>query len=67
MGPSERSGRVEGKVVLVTGAARGTGEQTARLLVAEGARVVASDVRGDLAKKVVGELGENAVFYRTRP
>jgi 3alpha(or 20beta)-hydroxysteroid dehydrogenase len=62
MGSSERSGRVEGKVVLVTGAARGTGEQTARLLVAEGARVVASDVRDDLAKKVVGELGENALF-----
>lgn len=62
MGSGERSGRVEGKVVLVTGAARGTGEQTARLLVAEGAQVVASDVRDDLAKKVVGELGENARF-----
>ena len=62
MGSSERSGRVEGKVVLVTGAARGTGEQTARLLVAEGARVVAADVRDDLAKEVAGELGENAFF-----
>jgi len=62
MGSSERSGRVEGKVVLVTGAARGTGEQTARLLVAEGARVVAADIRDELAKKVVGELGENAFF-----
>jgi len=62
MGSSARGGRVEGKVVLVTGAARGTGEQTVRLLVAEGARVVASDVRDDLARKVVGELGENALF-----
>jgi 3alpha(or 20beta)-hydroxysteroid dehydrogenase len=62
MGSSERSGRVEGKVVLVTGAARGTGEQTARLLVAEGARVVLTDVRDDLAKEVAGELGENALF-----
>jgi 3alpha(or 20beta)-hydroxysteroid dehydrogenase len=62
MGSSERAGRVEGKVVLVTGAARGTGEQTARLLVAEGARVVAADVLDDLAKEVVGDLGENAFF-----
>ena len=60
MGSSERSGRVEGKVVLVTGAARGTGEQTARLLVAEGARVVAADILDDLAKEVVEDLGENA-------
>jgi 3alpha(or 20beta)-hydroxysteroid dehydrogenase len=62
MGSSERRGRVEGKVVLVTGAARGTGEQTARLLVAEGAQVIAADVRDDLGRKVVGELGENAFF-----
>jgi 3alpha(or 20beta)-hydroxysteroid dehydrogenase len=62
MRSSLRSGRVEDKVVLVTGAARGTGEQTARLLVSEGARVVASDVRDDLAEKLVGELGENALF-----
>ena len=32
--------RQDGKVALVTGAARGTGEATARRFVAEGARVV---------------------------
>ena len=37
-------GRVDGKVALVTGGARGTGEQVARLFVAEGARVVIGDV-----------------------
>lgn len=61
-GSSERSGRVEGKVVLVTETGRGTAEQIACPLVAEGFRVVASDVLDDLAKKVVGELGGNALF-----
>ena len=37
-------GRLEGKVAIVTGAARGTGEATARMMVAEGARVVVADI-----------------------
>jgi hypothetical protein len=37
-------GRVEDKVAIVTGAARGTGEATARLLAREGARVVVADI-----------------------
>ena len=37
-------GRMDGKVAIVTGAARGTGEATARLLAEEGARVVLADV-----------------------
>jgi len=32
--------RLEGKIAIVTGAARGTGEQIARLFAEEGARVV---------------------------
>ena len=43
-------GRVDDKVVIVTGAARGTGERTARLLVAEGATVVICDVQDALAR-----------------
>ncbi len=38
------SGRLEGKVALVTGAARGQGEAIARLFVAEGARVLVTDM-----------------------
>ena len=37
-------GRMDGKVAIVTGAARGTGGATARLLAEEGARVVLADV-----------------------
>jgi 3alpha(or 20beta)-hydroxysteroid dehydrogenase len=38
------AGRVEGKVVIVTGGARGQGAAEARLLAREGARVVVTDV-----------------------
>jgi 3alpha(or 20beta)-hydroxysteroid dehydrogenase len=62
MAGSERRGRVEGKVALVTGGARGTGEQTARLLVEEGAHVVIGDVTEDAGEAVAKELGDAAVF-----
>ena len=38
------TGRVAGKIVLVTGAAQGLGEATARLLAREGARVMLTDI-----------------------
>ena len=37
-----------GQVAVVTGAARGIGRETVRLLVARGARVVATDIRDDI-------------------
>ena len=51
------SGAVDGKAALVTGAARGVGEATARRLVAEGARVVLADVRDGLGQAVAEDLG----------
>jgi 3alpha(or 20beta)-hydroxysteroid dehydrogenase len=42
-------GRVDGKVVVVTGAARGQGAAEAAALAAEGATVIATDVGGDAA------------------
>jgi 3alpha(or 20beta)-hydroxysteroid dehydrogenase len=53
---------MEGKVALVTGAARGTGEQIARVFVAEGARVVLSDVRDETGRALADEIGKRAVY-----
>jgi 3alpha(or 20beta)-hydroxysteroid dehydrogenase len=56
------SGRLEGKVALISGSARGIGEADARLFVAEGAKVVMGDVRDEAGEKVASELGESAVY-----
>ncbi len=56
-------GRLDGKVALITGAARGMGESHARLFIAEGARVMFGDVRDDLGTKVAAELGEESCRY----
>jgi NAD(P)-dependent dehydrogenase (short-subunit alcohol dehydrogenase family) len=56
-GRPKMAGLVAGKVVLITGAARGIGEATARLFAAEGARVLLTDIdaRGqDVAATIPG-------------
>jgi len=55
-------GRLDGKVVIVTGGARGTGEQTARLCAEEGARVVIADVLADEGNAVAKDIGDAAAF-----
>ncbi|MFD3931810.1 SDR family NAD(P)-dependent oxidoreductase [Streptomyces sp. NPDC058614] len=50
-------GTLDGRVVLITGAARGQGEQEARLFAAEGARVVLADVLDDQGEDLAKELG----------
>lgn len=52
--------RCEGKVALVSGAASGIGAATARLLAAEGARVVLADIDADAAAAVAGGIGTAA-------
>jgi 3alpha(or 20beta)-hydroxysteroid dehydrogenase len=56
--------RFDGKVVLVTGAARGQGEQEARRFVAEGAAVVLGDVLEDEVGAVAADLGDRASAVR---
>jgi 3alpha(or 20beta)-hydroxysteroid dehydrogenase len=57
-------GRVAGKVVLVSGAARGQGEAEARLLAREGARVLIGDVLDEPGAKIAAELGDAAAYQR---
>src|SRR5207253_249936 len=52
----------EGRVALISGAARGQGEAEARAFVAEGAKVVLGDVLDDLGKQVADDLGDAAVY-----
>ena len=56
--------RLDGKIALVTGAARGTGEQVARLFVAEGARVMIGDLLEAEGESVAKDLGAAAAFVR---
>lgn len=56
--------RLEGKVAIVTGAARGTGAATARMFAKEGARILLGDVRDDLGETVAREIGEAALYQR---
>jgi 3alpha(or 20beta)-hydroxysteroid dehydrogenase len=55
--------RLEGKVAIVTGAARGTGEATARRFAAEGAQVVLGDILDAAGSAVAQDMG-SAAFYQ---
>lgn len=56
-------GRLEGKVAIVTGGARGMGAATCRRFVAEGAKVAIADVLDDAGTALAAELGEAAGFW----
>ena len=55
-------GQLDGKSILITGAAQGMGAVHARRFVEEGARVLLTDLQAEAGEKLVAELGEAAAF-----
>lgn len=55
-------GRLDGKVAIITGAARGQGAAEARRFAAEGARVVLGDVLDADGEAVAAEIGDAARY-----
>jgi 3alpha(or 20beta)-hydroxysteroid dehydrogenase len=58
------SGKLSGKVAIVTGGSRGQGASHARAMVREGARVACTDVRVELGEALAADLGDAAMFIQ---
>ena len=52
---------LDGRIVLITGAAGGIGAASARRLSADGARLVLADLDGGAVEKLAKEIGHDAV------
>src|SRR4051794_24580025 len=57
-----RMGRLDGKVAIITGAARGQGAAEARAFVAEGAFVLVADLLDEVGAELVADLGPHATY-----
>lgn len=56
--------RLEGKIALITGAARGIGESIVRSFVENGAYVYVTDIKDVLGEAVATSLGDKAAYAR---
>lgn len=55
--------RFKDKLIVITGGSGGLGAEDARQLVAEGARVIVTDVSQEAGEALMAELGPNARFF----
>jgi 3(or 17)beta-hydroxysteroid dehydrogenase len=58
------NGRLTNKVAIITGGASGIGAACSRQFIAEGGRVVITDLNEETGNTLAQELGEDAVFIR---
>lgn len=56
--------RLQGKVIIITGAAQGMGATHARLCLEAGAQVVLTDINAEKGQALASELGANALFIQ---
>ena len=56
---------IENKVIIVTGASSGIGEETAKVLAQNGAKIVLSARREDRLQALATEIGDNAVYLKS--
>lgn len=56
---------IDNKVIVITGASSGIGETTAKILAANGAKVVLSARREDRLKALAEDIGENAAYLKS--
>ena len=57
-------GRLAGKVAVITGASQGMGEAHAKAFVAEGAKVILSDINAAAGQALAAALGDDALFVQ---
>lgn len=60
----DRNKRLDGRLIVITGAAGGIGAEVARQACQEGARIIVSDVRENDGRALASELGSKARFVR---
>ncbi|QYA48506.1 glucose 1-dehydrogenase [Nosocomiicoccus ampullae] len=57
-------GKLQDKVVVITGGAQGMGELHAKKAIAEGAKVVITDINDELGQRTANSLGDDVLFIK---